>query len=103
LYINDLAQELNALNLGIHLDEGLDVSILLYADDLALLSDNAENLQQMAKIVKSWCTKWRMSVNMSKTKIVHYRKKSVDRSTFVVKLGNTVVDYCSEYKYLGVF
>ena len=28
-YINDFAQELNALILGIHLDEALDVSILL--------------------------------------------------------------------------
>ena len=101
LYINDLAQELNGLNLGIHLDEGLDVSILLYADDLALLSDNMGNLQQMMDIVKNWCFKWRMSINTSKTKIVHYRKKSVDRSTFVLKMGNTVVNYCSEYKYLG--
>ena len=51
LNITDLAQELNALNLGIHLDEGLDVSILLYADDLALLSDNATNGKNWQKLV----------------------------------------------------
>jgi hypothetical protein len=93
LYIDDLAEEIKQSNLGIHLEDNFDVSILLYADDLALLSENEENLQKMVDIVKMWCTKW--------NQIVHYRKKSVDQATFIFKFGNYVISYCSEYKYLG--
>jgi hypothetical protein len=101
LYIDDLAHEINQCNLGLHLEDDFDVSILLYADDLALLAENEENLQLMVNIVKRWCTKWKMSVNTGKTKIVHYRKKSVDQSKFIFKFGNAVISYCSDYKYLG--
>ena len=46
IFINDLAVELNKLNLGIKIGHTC-ISILLYADDITLLAENEENLRQM--------------------------------------------------------
>ena len=36
------------------------VPILLYADDIALLSESEDDMQNMVNIVYEWCRKWRM-------------------------------------------
>ena len=46
LYINDLANEIKQMNLGVDIDE-LQLSILLYADDVALSAPDADSLQLM--------------------------------------------------------
>ena len=47
LFINDLATDVKDLGLGVKVG-GQDISILLlYADDIVLISPTAENLQQM--------------------------------------------------------
>ena len=52
--------------------------------------------------VHEWCTQWKMTVNMKKTKVVEFRKKGYVRSLAKFRLGDKQVDYCSSYKYLGV-
>ena len=64
IYINDLAAECNALHCGI--------KFLLYADDVVLISESADDLQNMLNTLNNWCNKWRLAVNESKTKIVHH-------------------------------
>ena len=39
---------------------------------------------------------------MLKTNILHVRKQLTPRSKYVFKMGNQKIDYCSEYKYLGL-
>ena len=41
------------------------LSILLYADDILLMSEKPENLQKLLDIVFLWCKKWRLSINRS--------------------------------------
>ena len=68
IYINDLAEEMRELNWEVNLDDtNTNISILLYADDIALIAPNEENLQTMLDCVNSWCLKWRMSLNENKT------------------------------------
>ena len=78
------------------------VSNLLYADDIVLLAENENDLQEMLKVVETWCNRWRMEVNLTKTNILHIRKKTQPRSNFVFRFGQNVVEYCTEYKYLGL-
>ena len=47
IYVNDLAVELNNLNCGVSLQETLNVSVLLYADDIAILSEIEAGMQTM--------------------------------------------------------
>uniref|UniRef100_A0A3Q3E968 Reverse transcriptase domain-containing protein n=1 Tax=Labrus bergylta TaxID=56723 RepID=A0A3Q3E968_9LABR len=74
-----LALEIKNANLGIHLND-LTVGTLLYADDIALLAESEDDLQNMLNLVKTWCCRWRLSINQSKTQIIHFRKKAVPRS-----------------------
>ena len=72
LYTNDLVDELNALKCGVDID-GRCVSILLYADDVVIMSDSEDKLQKMINCVYSWCRRWRLCVNLAKTNVVHFR------------------------------
>ena len=53
------------MNKGIKFEQE-NLAILLYADDLVLLSENEEDLQQMINELAIWCSKWRMVVNTEK-------------------------------------
>ena len=100
IYINDLAAEINALHCGIKFDNN-EVSILLYADDVVLIAESADDLQNMLNTLNNWCNKWRLAVNESKTKIVHFRNKNQSRSNFIFQCGEKVITFEHEYKYLG--
>ena len=102
IFINDLAKELKNSNLGVSLDENLVVSTLLYADDIVLLADNEDNLQSLLDITEGWCKKWRLEVNLTKTNILHVRKQSLVQSEYIFHLGDKRVEYCHDYKYLGI-
>jgi len=56
----------------------MDLSILLYADDIVLIAENEVNLQNMLNIMSSWCCncKWRLTINNEKkTQVVQFREK----------------------------
>ena len=44
-----------------------------------------------------------IAINISKTKIMHFRKKRQPCSTFNFICSNSKIEYCSEYKYLGLW
>ena len=74
LYINDLVSEIKNLNIEIKLKDEI-LSILLYAYDMVLMADNDQDLQSLLDCVGGWCTKWKLSMNIDKTKVVHFRPK----------------------------
>ena len=105
--MNSLAEEIKEAGLGINieLDESapLDlVSILLYADDIVCLSENETDLQSILVIIESWCKRWRLEVNLTKTNILHVRKQRKRQSQFCFLFNHRPVPYCDSYKYLGV-
>ena len=75
LFINDLVDYVKDHSRGLVYPE-FDIQCLLFADDLVLISDNESDLQKMFDAVSDWCRKWRMKVNVSKSKVVHFRGKS---------------------------
>ena len=64
LFINDLAQEIKNLNLGVTVNDKT-ISILMYADDIALVAPNVKNLQKMLNKMKEWVAKWHMKINVT--------------------------------------
>ncbi len=99
-YVDDLALEINALGLGVDVD-GLLISILMFADDIALIGESEIQLQSMLNILHSWTKKWRLSVHTGKTKVVHYRPRTKPCSTYQFLCGEEPLDYVDKYKYLG--
>ncbi len=55
----------------------INMSILLFADDIALIADSPKHLQLMLNKVSDWCSKWRLSINEDKTKMILFRSKQV--------------------------
>ena len=102
LYINDLANEIKQMNLGVDIDE-LQLSILLYADDVALIAPDADSLQLMLDKLNEWCCKWRLTVNNDKTKIIHFRPASVQLCNNQFSCGNASIQLTDKYKYLGLW
>ena len=72
LYLNNLANDIKQMRLGIDIDDQ-KLSLLLYADDITLIPPNAQSLQLMLNKLNEWYSKWRLSINSDKTKIVHLR------------------------------
>ena len=101
IFINDLAIEIKNSNIGVILDENLAINILLYADDIVLMAENEEDLQSLIFMVESWCKKWRLEVNLTKTNIMHIRTSRKQQSKFMFIFDMQPVPYCTEYKYLG--
>ena len=88
IFVNDLALHLKDMNLGIKLGN-LHVPVLLYADDVAIISPNENDMQTMLNYLNKWCEKWFMTINMSKTKIIHFRKKK--KIAVVLKLKSVLM------------
>ena len=58
IFINEFAVKIKNLKMGIPV-EYEKISILLYADDIALVTENERNMQVVPDILNKWCEKWR--------------------------------------------
>ena len=67
MYVNDLFEIMNNGNVSdIFLKEGEPINLLMYADDLILLSESKEGLQQQINKLSEYCAKWKLEVNTKK-------------------------------------
>ena len=67
-----------------------------------LISDSEQNLQIMLDFVNNWCNKWQMKINNEKSKIVHFRRKTLPKTSFEFKVGCTTLEVTDSYRYSGV-
>ncbi len=76
LFIEDLVQEIKDLGQGVVCAD-IMVSLLLhvFADDIVLIAPNPQSLQTMIDTVVNWCHRMGISMNLEKTKVMHFRKK----------------------------
>jgi len=102
MYINDLVHDINRLSCGIDAGNS-QIGILLYADDVVLIAPDEKNLQRQLNTVLEWCRKWRLSINETKSQVVHFRKKSMPKSFNNFTFGDKLLGTVSNYKYLGIF
>ena len=95
-FLSNIKEHLNK-TCGIVVNDEL-VSYMLYADDMALMSDSADGLQQLLDNLYQYCNKWHLIVSLAKTNIMIFTKK---RTTETFKFGSEEIQYVEEYKYLG--
>ena len=76
IYINDLAKELEDMQCGLTIQETMHIPVLFYADDIAIISFTEGGMQQMLDKLNDWCNKWRVVINQTKTKVLHFRPKA---------------------------
>ncbi len=76
IFINDIVRDVKSLDSGVEIN-GIKICILLYADDIVLISDCEEDLQKMLDKVYDWSRKWRVKFNIKKSNILHVRQPHV--------------------------
>ena len=78
------------------------IPILLFADDIVLLTECEKDLQLLLDKLVQWCNKWKIKINESKSKIMHFRPKQYRLTYFLLKFSGTRIETVSSYKYLEV-
>jgi hypothetical protein len=77
------------------------INSLLYADDLVLISRSPAGLQKQLNQLRQFCLEWDMDINTNKTKTMIFNNGGrVGQDKF--RYGNTNVEQCKNYKYLGL-
>ncbi len=64
-FINDLAQEINDVGVGACIG-GEQIALLMYADDIVLISTNEQGAQAQLDVMSKWCSKWSMKITAKK-------------------------------------
>ena len=80
----------------------VQILIMLFADDVLLTSYCVEGLQRQINVLKHFADNFSMTVNMSKTKIIVFRKGGFLAATEVWRYDDEDVDVVNSYKYLGL-
>ncbi|XP_053376628.1 uncharacterized protein LOC128547607 [Mercenaria mercenaria] len=60
------------------------------------------SLQSMLNTLCDWCDVNHMTVNMTKSNVMHFRTTSMPQSQFVFKCKDDVLKYTDKYTYLGI-
>ena len=100
LYIADLPAWLEAAGTRGVLLHDTWVRVLLYADDGVLVADSEEDLQEMLGALRGYCAKWRLFVNVAKTKGMVCGGSRLEKPTF--RYDGHVIEIVNEFVYLGV-
>ena len=76
------------------------IQLILYADDLVLMSHDPVLLQQYLHTLEIFCLASGMSVNVAKTEVVTFFKRRAKRVKFI--FNHKVIKESKEFVYLGV-
>lgn len=98
MYINDLPKILDKANCDPVSLNATKISMLLYADDMVLLSNSDTGLQRALHILEVYCKKWQLVVNTKKTKVMIFNT----RASHMLQYGDELLETVQEYKYLGI-
>ena len=103
LYISDLPDYLHSLNVYLP-KSNFKIPCLLYADDTALISDSHQNLQIALHNLSSYCKINKLSINISKSKILIFHKGRLPNSVsnFSFHINSSELEIVKEFKYLGI-
>ena len=101
LYISDPESYLEINSPGHVTSENLKFQLLLFVDDLVLLADSEQGLQNSMNRLDEFCNTWDMKINIQKTNVVIFNK-SRNNPMPIFQIGESIINYSSHYKYLGI-
>ena len=102
MYVNDLEQELD--NNGV---SGIDIGmikllLLLYADDIVLFGKTPAELQKSLDILEAYCDRWKLTVNIAKTKVIVFRKGGRLPLNLSFTFKGSKLEILNKFCYLGI-
>ena len=101
IYIEDLIDEIGKSGKGIKFGD-IRIDVILYADDILLISDNLQALQSLLDITEDYGRKWEIKFNPEKTVFMEFGSQS----KFLIRNSNLKFDQkeikkVEKMKYLG--
>ncbi len=82
--------------------DGFSFNSVSWADDLILISQTEQGLQKCIDNLETYCNKWGLQVNASKTKCMVMSLGKVATANMKFTYGETELDIVESYKYLGL-
>ena len=98
IYIDELVDILSSFGVGCHL-RNIFLSILLYADDMALLSPSLKGLQKLLSATEEYCKTWDIMLNAKKSKNLLFGK---GKNLAPLQLDGKPIEWVKSWPYLGV-
>ena len=102
LFVNDIELFLQLNTSHAFTFDQLTIFLLLFADDSVLSSDSAKGLQSLITAFEKYCIKWKLTVNVEKTKIVIFKKHNRNNEFPVFKYMNKTIEIVKTFNYLGI-
>ena len=102
LFLDELEAKLQAESESIAAPTLLNtlIPILLFADDIALVSHSPEGLQHQLSILAKFCTDRELTVNVAKTKIIVFENRRSDCTPF--NFEGRIIERVDVFKYLEI-
>ena len=101
IYANDISEIMKGnTSSEITLDEDNKINVLMYAEDLILLSETKDGLQKQIDKLHIFCAKWKLDINVKKTKVMVFnRGNRLIKSKFYI--NNVLIENVKTFKYMG--
>lgn len=98
IYLNDLPKLLDHNKCDPVLLYDKYINILMYADDIVLMSSSKLGLQNCLNTFEQFCGKWKLKINHKKTKIILFNSRKSDNFF----LNSKTLSHAESYCYLGI-
>lgn len=100
-FIDDFVKHLNHTDMDPVVLENSSYNVLLYADDIVLLSESQSGLQNCLDHLYSYCESWKLEVNTDKSKVIVFNSNGKTyKNTFLY--NKTEIETVAQYNYLGI-
>ena len=98
LFINDIVDVMHMEDSDPFKIGNTSIGLLLYADDVVILSSSKNGLQKSLDKLGAYTKKWKLPINTSKSKILQFGKNKFEKFTF----GEHEIETAKHIKYLGL-
>ena len=78
------------------------IFMLLYADDIVLFANSPDELQEGLDLLFNYCKRWKLKINVAKTKIMVFRRGGILPRNLVFYYDGEPLEIVFKFKYLGV-
>ena len=92
LVIYDLTSDLHQQDIDIQIGD-TQLLILMYRDDVVILSNSHKEAQLQLDLMTKWCSTWGMIPNIQKSQVLYHRNRQTKRCTENLYLAGKAMDY----------